>query len=64
MYNSIDIDECAEEINTCETGTACINSQGSYSCEGMLLTVCIIIHVQCHDCIIFIMQILMNAHWA
>ena len=33
---STDIDECAERSDNCGGGTTCVNTPGSFRCDGML----------------------------
>ena len=35
FYVSTDIDECTEGSDTCNDDTTCVNTPGSFRCDGM-----------------------------
>ena len=32
---STDVDECSERSDNCEVGSTCVNTEGSFTCDGM-----------------------------
>lgn len=42
----LDIDECGTELARCPSNTYCHNTDGSYECKGMIVTLCLVVDLK------------------
>ena len=38
----VDVNECVEQRDLCPVGQYCVNTEGSYKCEGVFVVTCFI----------------------